>query len=91
VLLAMRSKAATSTTENFFLRASAMRASRPGRRAFLPQTPRSSYSWTAARALASALRYFGEAAPKHTADEEESLFPRLRQIRHAEIQAVFSS
>jgi hemerythrin-like domain-containing protein len=44
----------------------------------------------AARALASALRYFGEAAPKHTADEEESLFPRLRQIRHAEIQAVFS-
>ena len=39
----------------------------------------------AARALASALRYFGEAAPKHTADEEESLFPRLRQIRHAEI------
>jgi hemerythrin-like domain-containing protein len=44
----------------------------------------------AARALASALRYFGEAAPKHTADEEDSLFPRLRQIRHAEIQAVFS-
>lgn len=24
------------------------------------------------------LRYFREAAPKHTADEEESLFPRLR-------------
>ena len=23
------------------------------------------------------LRYFREAAPKHTADEEESLFPRL--------------
>jgi hypothetical protein len=37
VLLAMRSKAATSTTENFFRRASAM-TSRPGRRAFFPQT-----------------------------------------------------
>jgi hemerythrin-like domain-containing protein len=31
-------------------------------------------------ALESALRYFQEAAPKHTADEEESLFPRLRDI-----------
>lgn len=31
-------------------------------------------------ALESALRYFREAAPKHTADEEESLFPRLRQM-----------
>jgi hemerythrin-like domain-containing protein len=30
--------------------------------------------------LESALRYFREAAPKHTADEEESLFPRLRQM-----------
>lgn len=26
----------------------------------------------------AALRYFHEAAPKHMADEEESLFPRLR-------------
>ena len=43
-----------------------------------------------ARALESALRYFGQAAPKHTADEEESLFPRLRQIRHAEMQAAVS-
>jgi len=43
-------------------------------------------------ALESALRYFREAAPKHTADEEESLFPRLccetllhrkRQTKHA--------
>jgi hemerythrin-like domain-containing protein len=42
------------------------------------------------RALESALRYFGQAAPKHTADEEESLFPRLRQIHHPEIQAAFS-
>ena len=42
----------------------------------------------ATRALESALRYFSEAAPKHTADEEESLFPRLRQIQDAEIQAA---
>lgn len=30
-------------------------------------------------ALETALRYFREAAPKHTADEEESLFPRMRE------------
>ncbi len=36
--------------------------------------------------IATALRYFREAAPKHTADEEESLFPRLRQMDHAEMQ-----
>ena len=29
-------------------------------------------------ALESALKYFREAAPKHTADEEDSLFPRVR-------------
>ncbi len=29
-------------------------------------------------ALEASLRYFSVAAPKHTADEEESLFPRLR-------------
>jgi hemerythrin-like domain-containing protein len=37
-------------------------------------------------ALESALRYFREAAPKHTADEEESLFPRLRQMHLPEIE-----
>jgi hemerythrin-like domain-containing protein len=42
------------------------------------------------RALEAALRYFGQAAPKHTADEEDSLFPRLRQIRQPEIQNAFS-
>ena len=42
------------------------------------------------RALESALRYFAEAAPKHTADEEESLFPRLRQIHDPEIESAFS-
>ena len=31
-----------------------------------------------ATALEKALQYFREAAPKHTADEEDSLFPRLR-------------
>jgi hemerythrin-like domain-containing protein len=38
--------------------------------------------------MRTALRYFAEAAPRHTADEEESLFPRLRAVddpaaRHA--------
>ena len=42
------------------------------------------------RALESALRYFAQAAPKHTADEEESLFPRLRQIHDPEVEAAFS-
>jgi hemerythrin-like domain-containing protein len=36
-------------------------------------------------ALETALRYFREAAPKHTADEERSLFPRLRSLNHAGI------
>src|SRR6185503_15782889 len=31
-------------------------------------------------ALETALRYFREAAPRHTADEEESLFPRMREL-----------
>jgi hemerythrin-like domain-containing protein len=30
------------------------------------------------RALETALRYFREGAPKHTSDEEDSLFPRIR-------------
>jgi len=42
------------------------------------------------RGLESALRYFAQAAPKHTADEEESLFPRLRQIRDPEVAAAIS-
>lgn len=33
------------------------------------------------RALTTALDYFRHAAPKHTADEEESLLPRLRAQR----------
>ncbi len=42
------------------------------------------------RALESALRYFSQAAPKHTADEEESLFPRLRQLHDPKIDSTFS-
>ena len=33
---------------------------------------------------------FREAAPKHTADEEESLFPRLRQIESADMGALMA-
>ena len=40
--------------------------------------------------LMTSLRYFREAAPKHTADEEESLFPRLRQNSGAEALAVMA-
>ena len=42
------------------------------------------------RALESSLRYFREAAPKHTADEEESLFPRLRESRHPDVRSAIS-
>ena len=41
-------------------------------------------------ALETALRYFREAAPKHTRDEEESLFPRLRALQNPLAQAAFS-
>jgi iron-sulfur cluster repair protein YtfE (RIC family) len=42
-------------------------------------------------ALETALHYFRESAPKHTADEEESLFPRLRQIDDPEIVAALAT
>jgi hemerythrin-like domain-containing protein len=38
--------------------------------------------------LDKALRYFREAAPRHTADEEESLFPRLRRIPDTEVKSA---
>src|SRR5215831_17095475 len=41
-------------------------------------------------ALDSALRYFRDAAPKHTADEEESLFPRLRRLSNDRLLAVMA-
>lgn len=40
--------------------------------------------------LENALRYFREAAAKHTADEEESLFPRLRRIDTPQVREIFS-
>ena len=40
--------------------------------------------------LSTSLRYFREAAPKHTADEEESLFPRLRRLDRPDIDAVLA-
>jgi len=41
-------------------------------------------------ALETALRYFREAAPKHTADEEQTLFPRLRSVDRSEVKAVLA-
>ena len=38
--------------------------------------------------FATALRYFSAISPDHTADEEESLFPRLRRASHPEINKV---
>lgn len=42
-------------------------------------------------ALATALRYFRDAAPRHTADEETSLFPRLRAARSVEAGAALAT
>jgi len=42
-------------------------------------------------ALETALRYFRESAPKHTADEEQTLFPRLRSVDRPEVKAVLAS
>jgi len=39
-------------------------------------------------AMETALRYFREGATKHTADEEETLFPRLRSIERPDWRAV---
>ncbi len=39
-------------------------------------------------ALRRTLQYFREAAPKHSADEEESLFPRLRAMDCLQAQAL---
>ena len=41
-------------------------------------------------AIETSLRYFRDAAPKHTADEEESLFPRMRASEHHEAKEIFS-
>jgi hemerythrin-like domain-containing protein len=39
-------------------------------------------------ALEGALRYFREAAPRHTQDEEASLFPRMKCVKSAKAQAA---
>ena len=39
-------------------------------------------------ALEISLRYFRNAAPRHTRDEEASLFPRMRQLQNDEIKST---
>jgi hemerythrin-like domain-containing protein len=41
-------------------------------------------------ALEKSLVYFRDAAPKHTADEEQSLFPRMRRLENAEVRAALA-
>jgi iron-sulfur cluster repair protein YtfE (RIC family) len=41
-------------------------------------------------AFDKALLYFREGAPKHTADEEESLFPRLRRVDSDEVRMLLA-
>ncbi|HEU4387161.1 MAG TPA: hemerythrin domain-containing protein [Blastocatellia bacterium] len=41
-------------------------------------------------ALDVAIRYFEQSAPKHTVDEEESLFPRLLQLQDPRARSVVS-
>ena len=43
------------------------------------------------RALERALTYFSTAAPRHSADEEESLFPRLRACAAPEARAAMDA
>ena len=42
------------------------------------------------QSLETALRYFREMSPKHTADEEESLFPRLRAAEKPELTTALA-
>lgn len=44
----------------------------------------------ARRALRASLEYFENSAPRHTADEEESLFPRMRESADAEIHSAMA-
>lgn len=43
------------------------------------------------QALEGALRYFDTAAPRHSADEEESLFPRLRDRGDADSRSALDA
>jgi len=49
-----------------------------------PMTDEQSREWE------QALDYFRDAAPRHTADEEESLFPRLRRVDRPEIERALA-
>lgn len=40
------------------------------------------------RAMEAALSYFHRAAPLHTADEEEDLFPELRRVKRPDIEQI---
>jgi len=42
------------------------------------------------RALEASLTYFSQAAPRHTADEEQSLFPRMRTSADPVVQAALA-
>ena len=42
-------------------------------------------------ALLTALEYFRSAAPKHTEDEESSLFPRLQQVADPRVRRMFET
>ena len=42
------------------------------------------------RALTAALDYFVNSAPRHTADEEHSLFPRVRRSENSDARAVMA-
>ncbi len=46
----------------------------------LKQNPGKELTDEQRRAIETCVQYFSHAAPRHTADEEESLFPRLRQL-----------
>jgi hemerythrin-like domain-containing protein len=41
-------------------------------------------------AIEKSIRYFENAAPRHNSDEEESLFPRLRQIDDPEVKQLLA-
>lgn len=41
-------------------------------------------------ALETALNYFRSAAPRHTADEEQSLFPRMRKVDSPEVKQAMA-
>jgi len=41
-------------------------------------------------ALETAMNYFRSAAPRHTADEEQSLFPRMRQVDDPQVRQAMA-